>query len=105
MFLLVLEEFSDFDLFLLERFIDNGYGLWSQYGENSFDAYLTAPESHGRLALNVVIFMCNYYITISGGFMQQYCDEVRCNDQLTYMLTLFMLFVQYFQRYTFYYFN
>ena len=84
---------------------------WSQFGKNSFDAFLTAPKSKGIMALTVVIFMYHYYTPISGewdhdipgGFMRQYCEEVDCDAQLTYMLTLFMLFIQYFQRFPLYY--
>ena len=80
-----MDEFSDFDLFLLGEFLNRATDGTDPYGQDGhwqkydFDKFLTRPKAH----------------------VEKYCQEVTCaccseNDNA---MTIYMLFIQYFQRY------
>ena len=70
----------------------DGWNKWE------YDNYLTSPNSTGMACSYDYHFTC-LSVVLSGNYLEKYCNEVACADTLERMMTIYMLFIQYFQRY------
>ena len=106
----VLNEFSDFDLYLLGEFLHYAVdpsGLNGSWGKYDFDQFLTASNTTGTVTLVNIIFFIYIIIVLAGiwntwnlkPYVENYCQQVTCAYILDKWMTIYMLFIQYFQRY------